>query len=80
MLRGKPHTEIVVKVRREGEKKIIKKTFLRDIIQMPTVPYYAEVADGVGYIVILDFIDRTAADFEKALAELVEKHNINIKE
>ena len=77
MLRGKPHTEIVVKVRREGEKKPITKKFLRDIIQMPTVPYYVKVADGVGYIVILDFIDRTATDFEKALAELVEKHNIN---
>ena len=77
MLRGKPHTEIVIKVRREGEKKPITKKFLRDIIQMPTVPYSAEVADGVGYIVILDFIDRTAADFEKALVELVEKHNIS---
>ena len=77
MLRGKPHTEIVIKVRRVGEKKPITKKFLRDIIQMPTVPYYAKVADGVGYIVILDFIDRTAADFEKALTELVEQHNIN---
>ena len=77
MLRGKPHTEIVIKVRREGEKKPITKKFLRDIIQMPTVPYYAKVAYGVGYIVILDFIDRTAADFEKALTELVEQHNIN---
>ena len=77
MLRGKPHTEIVIKIHREGEKKPITKKFLRDIIQMPTVPYYAEVADGIGYIVILDFIDRTAADFEKALVELVEKHTIN---
>lgn len=77
MLRGKPHTEITVKVRREGEKKIIKKTFLRDIIQMPTVPYYAQVAEGVGYIVVLDFIDRTAADFEKALKDLVSQHNID---
>ena len=77
MLRGKPHTEIVIKVHRAGENKLIKKAFLRDIIQMPTVPYHAEVADGVGYIVILDFIDRTAGDLEKALAELVEKHNIS---
>ena len=77
MLRGKPHTEIVIKVRREGDKKIIKKTFLRDIIQMPTVPYYAQVADGVGYIVILDFIDRTASDFEHALKQLVSQYNIN---
>ena len=77
MLRGKPHTEITIKIRRHGETKIIKKAFLRDIIQMPTVPFYAQVADGVGYIVLLDFIDRTAADFEKALKELVAQHNIN---
>ena len=76
MLRGKPHTEITIKIRREGEPKIIKKTFLRNIIQMPTVPYYAQVADSIGYIVILDFIDRTASDFEKALKELVAQHNI----
>ena len=76
MLRGKPHTEITIKIRREGEPKIIKKTFLRNIIQMPTVPYYAKVADSIGYIVILDFIDRTASDFEKALKELVAQYNI----
>ena len=44
---------------------------------MPTVPYYAQVAEGVGYIVVLDFIDRTAADFEKALKDLVSQHNID---
>jgi carboxyl-terminal processing protease len=77
MLRGKPHTEITIKIRRYGDAKIIKKSFLRDIIQMPTVPFYAQVEDGVGYIVVLDFIDRTAADFEKALKDLVLQHNIN---
>ena len=70
LLRGKPQTELTIKVQREGHKKPITKTFLRDIIQMPTVPFYAQVAEGVGYIVILDFIDRTASDFEIALNEL----------
>jgi carboxyl-terminal processing protease len=77
LLRGKPQTELTIKVQREGHKKPITKTFLRDIIQMPTVPFYAQVAEGVGYIVILDFIDRTASDFEIALNELVNTHNIN---
>ena len=76
LLRGKPQTELTIKVQREGHKKPIVKTFLRDIIQTPTVPFYAQVADGVGYIVILDFIDRTASDFEMALNSLVEQHNI----
>ena len=77
LLRGKPQTELTIKVQREGHKKPITKTFLRDIIQMPTVPFYEQVAEGVGYIVILDFIDRTASDFEIALNELVNTHNIN---
>ena len=77
LLRGKPQTELTIKVQREGHKKPITKTFLRDIIQMPTVPFYAQVAEGIGYIVILDFIDRTASDFEIALNELVNTHNIN---
>ena len=76
MLRGKPQTKIEIKVRREGEPKIIKKSFLRDIIQMPTVPYYCKLEDGVGYIVINDFIDRTSKDFERALEELVTQFKI----
>ena len=76
MLRGKPSTMINIKVKRNGEKKLIKKSFFRDIIQMETVPYYAKVADGIGYIVIVDFIDRTSSDFEKALNDMVENMGV----
>lgn len=76
MLRGKPQTELTIIVQREGYKKPIKKTFLRALVQEPTIPYYAKVADGIGYIILYDFVDRTAADFEIALNSLVEQHNI----
>lgn len=77
MLRGKPQTEIKIKVRREGIDKPIVKKFKRMIVQTETVPYYAQVAEGVGYVHIQDFIDRTADDFKKAVKSLVDNYGIN---
>lgn len=77
MLRGKPQTTIHIKVKRLGEKHPIEKHFLRQIVQTPTVTYWGKVAEGVGYIVLSDFIDRTAQDFKNALDELVKIHNID---
>lgn len=77
MLRGKPQSTIKIKVRRLGEKHPIEKTFQRRIVKTETVPYWGEVADGVGYVMIEDFIDRTAADFKHAVNELVEEHHID---
>lgn len=76
MLRGKPNTTIKIKVRRLGHKGLIEKHFLRQIVQTPTVAYSGKVSDGVGYIVVSDFIDRTAGDFEAALDSLVASHGI----
>ncbi|MGM9805069.1 MAG: S41 family peptidase [Candidatus Aphodosoma sp.] len=76
LLRGKPQTQIRIKIRRLGEKHLIEKHFFRQIVQTPTVNYWTEVADGVGYIVVSDFIDRTSNDFRTAVDELVTRHNI----
>lgn len=77
MLRGKPQSVIKIKVKRIGEKRPVEKSFLRQIVKTETVPYWAEVADGVGYVMIGDFIDRTATDFKKAVAELVSVYGID---
>lgn len=77
MLRGKPQTTIHIKVRRLGERHLIEKYFPREIVQTPTITYWNRVSDGVGYIVVDDFIDRTAADFRNAVGELVAKYNIH---
>lgn len=77
MLRGKPQTQIRIKVRRLGEKGLIEKRFLRQIVKTPTVNYWTEVADGVGYVVVNDFIDRTANDFCAAVDDLVARHGIH---
>lgn len=77
MLRGKPETKIKVKVERLGEKKPLVFEFLRKTVKMPTVPYWGKVGDHTGYVMIEDFIDRTSFDFKNAVAELVEKHQID---
>lgn len=77
MLRGKPGSEIKIEVVREGETKPIRAKFQRAIIKTETVPYYSVLKNGVGYVVINDFIDRTASDFSKAVAEMVKTDNIN---
>ena len=76
MLRGKQGTIINIKVAREGVQKPLTFTFEREKIALPSVMYWAEVAPGIGYIRIDDFVDRTSYEFKNALAELVEKYAI----
>lgn len=76
MLRGKQGTVINIKVKREGVQKPISFSFERELIAMPSIVYWNEVAPGIGYIRINDFVDRTSFEFKKALVELVEKSAI----
>lgn len=77
MLRGKPETKIKVKVERLGEKEPLVFEFVRKTIKMPTVSYWGKVGERIGYVMIEDFIDRTSFDFKNAVAELVEKYQID---
>ncbi len=73
MLRGTPSTEIVLKLKREGEDKIITKKFKREIIKIDPVPYYGMVDDKTAIIVFNDFIDDSYIEFKKILSDLVTK-------
>jgi len=76
MLRGKQGTIINIKVARMGVQKPLTFSFEREMIALPSVMYWTEVAPGIGYIRIDDFVDRTSYEFKTALAELVEKYAI----
>lgn len=73
LLRGKAGTTVTLSLRRGGEKKPIKKEFLREEIKLPTVPYYAMVTDQIGYIAFSEFTENSSKEFRKALDELSEK-------
>lgn len=76
MLRGQQGTVINVKVQREGVQKPLEFSFEREKIAMPSVMYWSEVAPGIGYVRIGDFVDRTSFEFRKAMKELTANHDI----
>lgn len=67
-LRGQAGTEIVLEVEREG--KILKKTFRREDIQLPNVPYYGMIKENVGYIKLNEFTKEAAKNVQNAFENL----------
>jgi peptidase, S41 family len=72
-LKGIPGTEIKLKLRRNGDKKLIEKSFLREAIHINSIDYYGVIQDSVGYILLSDFTDKSFSDFKTALTELKDK-------
>jgi carboxyl-terminal processing protease len=66
-MRGKPGTSIAVKIVREGEKKPLDITIVRDIIKVKSVK--SKVHDDVGYIRVTSFTE----DAGKKVAEEMNK-------
>ncbi|MDR0830833.1 MAG: S41 family peptidase [Prevotellaceae bacterium] len=75
-LKGIPGTEISLKIKRFGEKKLVEKRFVREVIQMNCIEYYGVVGDSVGYIQLNDFTDKSFITFKAALGDLAENHKI----
>ncbi|HKL95842.1 MAG TPA: S41 family peptidase, partial [Paludibacteraceae bacterium] len=72
LLRGPQGTEVSLLLKRPGEKKTIKKHFLREVIQINPVEYYGMVGDSTGYIALRDFTDKTTAEFRNAMFDLTQ--------
>jgi carboxyl-terminal processing protease len=73
LIRGKPGTEITLKVFREGWKDTKDFTFNRAIISLPTLDW--EVKDGnIGYIKIHNFNPKAVALLREAADDLISKN------
>jgi carboxyl-terminal processing protease len=70
-LRGPKGTEVTITVEREGSLESIDYTITRDIIEIKSVPFSAQVAPGIGYIHLARFSENAEHDLENALRELV---------
>lgn len=75
-LKGTPNTEIKLKIKRYGEKKIIEKKFLREKIQVPPISYSNIAAPGTGYILLNDFTEQAALDVKSTIQEMIQQHGI----
>lgn len=79
-LRGDAGTTCVIKVQRskagdKGGKKgkggsVFKVKLKRKAIQLPCVPYYGMLGDGVGYVFLTQFTDDCSRDVRRALVDL----------
>lgn len=70
LLKGEPGTEVTITISREGSKKPIKHTIVRELVQINQVTYYGLVEPGVGYINLSGFTDKAAREVQAALLSL----------
>ena len=74
IMRGKPKTDILLTIVREGADKPLKITITRDIIKVQSVR--SKTLDkGFGYIRISAFQERTGSDLRKAISKLKRANN-----
>src|SRR5258706_2333373 len=72
LMRGKPHTAIVLTVARKGEAQPIEVRLMRDVIRVQSVR--AHVVDpGYGFIRITQFQERTVEDLVKAVNDMYKQ-------
>ena len=70
MLKGSPSSTVKVLIEREGEKKPIEKSILREEIKIKSVSYSGMIAPGIGYIKLTGFTENAANEVKSALLEL----------
>ena len=67
-LRGPPGTQVDITVFREGLEDSLYFTVTREVIKVSSVPYW-ENLDGVGYIRVSRFAEKTASELEDVIVE-----------
>ena len=78
IMRGKPGTDIVLTIVRDGEDKPLKITITRDVIKVKSVRRRT-LEPGYGYIRISNFQAHTTEDLRKALDDLKTENNNELK-
>ncbi len=76
-LKGKPGTELKLKVERYGEEKPLDYTLVREKISIRNVPYYGMLEPGTGYIRLSNFTTGAANEVEKAYKTLKSNNDVN---
>ena len=72
-LRGKPGTRVDVTVLREAEKKLLDFTIIRSIIKIESIRKSEIIEDGIGYIRLSGFQEKSHRDLEQSLRDLEDQ-------
>lgn len=73
MLRGDAGTSFTLKVQRPGEEKPLTFNIVRQYIELPLIPYYAQLDNGIGYINLSTFSGNPSKEFKRVFQELKSK-------
>lgn len=71
MLRGEAGTTLELKFQRPGEKKPRIVSITRSTIQLPAIPYYGILDEGIGYLNLSSFTAGCAREMRHALLQLI---------
>lgn len=70
LLKGKANTFVELKIKRFANDKPLHKKLKRQIIKLPSLPYYGMLDNSVGYIYFSRFTNNSSNDVRKALIDL----------
>jgi len=73
-MRGDKGTKVDLEIYREGRDKPMDFLITRDVIQIKSVPYSGVLSNGVGYIRLSNFSERSREEIDAAL-EKIDKQN-----
>ena len=78
IMRGKPGTEIVLTIVREGEQQPLELTLIRDVIKVTSIKSRTLEA-GYGYIRITQFQSRTGENLRQSLSQLKKDNGDSLR-
>ena len=73
LLKGNPNTPLTLEVKRLGVDSLLKFKFDREQVTIPNVPYYGIIEEGVGYIVLSNFMKNAGKEVKAAYNNLREQ-------
>ena len=73
-MRGERGSKVVLTIYREGREKPIDFEIVRDIIQIKSVPYAGMLNNGVGYVRLSNFSERSRQEMDAAFDKLEKSH------
>ncbi|TMQ59043.1 MAG: S41 family peptidase [Candidatus Eisenbacteria bacterium] len=73
-MRGEKGTHVKLTILREGRDKALDFDIVRDIIQIKSVPYSGMLSNGVGYVRLSNFSERSRQEMDAAFDKLEKLH------
>jgi carboxyl-terminal processing protease len=73
MLKGQPNTSLKLTMKRWGEDKSFDIKLVRELITIPSIPYFGLVKDSIGYIRLTNFTKNAGEETRNALKKLISE-------